>query len=424
MYPDTAALLEACRKWVHRFMVLSHEQGNVIAAWILHTWAIEAADSTPYLDITAPEKGCGKSRLLEVLEIVVRKPVKTGGMSAAALMRTVEAESPTLLLDEVDATFKGNKEVAEALRGMLNEGYRRGGNIRKCVPPNWDVKAFRVFSPKALAGIGRVPETIASRSITVEMRRKKNTENVENFRMRDARIDAIPLVESLRSWSESPVLDTLKAARPEFPKGFTDRQEDVSEPLLAIADLAGGEWPKAIRHSLSVLFRSAVAEDSSLGTTLLRDIRSIFVTRSGKDSDRLYSAALAAALCEIEGSPWSEWDKGRGLNPNALAKRLKPFHIHPQTIRTSGGTGKGYKREDFTEAWERYLPPQCDEAVTPVTTPVDIGDYSPFKPVTPVTVTDGHSRESPRESPLVTAVTPVTAPLEQEEPKRFLQGVM
>jgi hypothetical protein len=74
-------------------MVLSHEQGNVIAAWILHTWAIEAADSTPYLDITAPEKGCGKSRLLEVLEIVVRKPVKTGGMSAAALMRTVEAES-------------------------------------------------------------------------------------------------------------------------------------------------------------------------------------------------------------------------------------------------------------------------------------------------------------------------------------------
>ena len=109
MYPDTAALLEACRKWVHRFMVLSHEQGNVIAAWILHTWAIEAADSTPYLDITAPEKGCGKSRLLEVLEIVVRKPVKTGGMSAAALMRTVEAESPTLLLDEVMPPLRETK---------------------------------------------------------------------------------------------------------------------------------------------------------------------------------------------------------------------------------------------------------------------------------------------------------------------------
>src|SRR5258708_39092 len=125
-------LLKRCMAWLHRFVALSPQQAVVIAAWALHTWVIDAADWTPYLHVTAPEKGCGKTRLLEVLETIVCNPCRTGGMTPAALIRTVDADRPTLLLDEIDAVFGGNKDMAEALRGILDEGAKRGGNFRKC----------------------------------------------------------------------------------------------------------------------------------------------------------------------------------------------------------------------------------------------------------------------------------------------------
>ena len=166
--------------------------------------------------------------------------------------------------------------------------------------------------------------------------------------------------------------------------------------------------PSKIRHSLTALFRSAESEDSSLGVNLLRDIRSIFGIRSGKDSDKIYSAELANTLCGIEGSPWAEWDKGRGLTANTLAKRLKPFHISPLTIRTGAETGKGYKRDAFTDAWDRYLAPMPIAASSPVTPPVNIEDYSPFTTVTSTFAADKSSHEKPHQSSVVTAVTPVS----------------
>ena len=430
LHSETATLLDLCCELVCRYVVLTPKQLTVLAVWILHTWAIEAADFTPYLHITAPEKGSGKSRLLETLGIVVRQPERTGGMSAAALMRTVNAEAPTLLLDEVDATFKGNRDVAEALRGMLDEGFRRDGNIRRCKPPQWEVQVFRVFGAKALAGIGKVPDTVASRSITIEMRRKTKAEKVENFRIRDATLAAIPLRKRLLAWSNPGALEILYATRPILPDGLSDRQADVSEPLLAIADLAGGSWPATVRESLAVLFGSAVSEDSSLGVTLLRDIRTIFGTQSGRDAGKIYSAQLASALREIEGAPWSEWDHGRGLNANSLAKRLKPYHIHPQSVRTLDGTGKGYKREDFSDVWERYLPPMPEEpfaGVTAVTTAVDIGNYSPFASDTTRFGAANPSNEKPRQSSVVTPVTdtaPIKGKQEAPESKRFISGVL
>ncbi|HEX4320407.1 MAG TPA: DUF3631 domain-containing protein [Acidobacteriaceae bacterium] len=419
---EAGALLNECRRVLRRYVVLNESQLTVLATWILHTWAFEAAEYTPYLHITAPEKGCGKSRLLEVLEILVRNPERTGGMSAAALMRTVHSDKPTLLLDEVDATFKGNKEVAEGLRGILNEGFRRGGNVRRCVPPNWEVQKFDVFSPKAMAGIGSVPDTVSSRSITIEMRRKLKTERVKTFRMREARIDAIPLIESLLEWSQSEAVEALCNANPSFPEVFTDRQRDVSEPLLALADLAGPGWAEAVRQALSALFSSATSEDTSLGAKLLSDIRSVFCGCHDESLDRISSYELAAALREVEGSPWSDWDRGKGFNANSLAKRLKVFHIYPKTIRLLERTAKGYMKDDFIEDWNRYLPPMSVQAVTPVTKPIALTNYSPFESVTEQYVTDVDFPETVRQPMRVTDVTPLEVEELSSESQRFLHG--
>jgi hypothetical protein len=359
---ETARLLDWCCQWFHRYVIVTSAQGVVLAVWTLHCYAIAAAETTAYLHVTAPEKGCGKSRLLEVLEQIVKTPCLTGGMTAAALVRTVDKDCPTLLLDEMDAAFGGEKEFAESLRGILNEGFRRGGNIRKCDGKNHDVRTFQVFGPKALAGIGKIPDTIASRCIVIQMRRKLPEESVEPFRIRDVRNAAKPLREALGAWEKSGVIKALERARPVFREGLSDRQLDMSEPLLAIADLAGGEWPALLRHSLSVLFSSAASEDASRGVALLLDVRAVFNTQTGGHGGSIFTSGLVAALNKMEESPWSGWNKGTGMTAANLAKLLKPYNITPGTVRIGSVTSKGYKREAFNDVWNRYLAPLSDES--------------------------------------------------------------
>jgi hypothetical protein len=133
----SAGLLEKCRAWILRYIVVSDHQAIILAAWILHTYVFDAAETTPYLHITAPERECGKSRLMETLEALAARPIRSGGMTAAALVRTIEAKKATLFLDEMDAQLGGDKEFAEAIRGILNEGFRKGGVFYKCVGKNF-----------------------------------------------------------------------------------------------------------------------------------------------------------------------------------------------------------------------------------------------------------------------------------------------
>ena len=352
---------------------------------VFHTWAIDAAEYTPYLHITAAEKECGKSRLLETLEPIVFRPCMSVGTTAAALLRILNRDSPTLLLDEVDTAFGGNKDAAESIRGILNAGFRRGGIHRKCHGKSHEIQEFKAFGPKAFAGIGNVPDTVASRSIVIEMKRKAPEERVESLRFRDVMEARKPLLASLDGWSKSGIVEKLRQERPTFPEGFGARQKDISEPLLAVADLAGGEWPTSIRASLLALFSSEASEDSSVGVALLRDILAVFNSLGGEYTDRITSVTLTGALLAIEGSPWGDWDRGRQFTVNTLAKRLKPFHIKPQTIRMGCDTFKGYMRDSFADAWKSYLPNISTEAVTPVTpvTPTaNVCEYSPFEAVT------------------------------------------
>ena len=192
---DLGDLLTNLVTWVRRFVVVSDTQAVAIVLWVAHSHAFEAADCTPYLQITSATAEAGKTRLLEVLDLVVAEPWLTGRTSAAALVRKVDANSPTLLLDESDAAFNGEKEYAEALRGILNTGYRRSGKSTLCIRQgaNFTFRDFSTFCPKAIAGIGKLPDTIVSRAIRIELRRRTKAEPVAKFRERDARIEAEPI---------------------------------------------------------------------------------------------------------------------------------------------------------------------------------------------------------------------------------------
>jgi hypothetical protein len=350
---DGARLLDQVAAYIRRFVSLSESQTRVAAVWTAHTHAFEAADATPYLAITSAEKQSGKSRLLEVLDLVVENPWFTGKVTAAVLIRKIDTDRPTLLLDESDAAFGGEQEYAETLRGVLNTGHRRGGTASCCIGQGANItfKDFSTFCPKVIAGIGKLPDTVADRAIPIRLKRAARGERVERFRRRDVETEAARLKAQIEAWCGG-ITSMLRAARPQLPEELTDRQQDGAEPLLAIADLAGGEWPQAARRALIELCSEAQAADGSIGVQLLTDIQHVF---ESKDVDRLPSVDLVTALAEIETSPWVEWSHGKPLTPGKLARLLKPFEVSPEGIRVGDKTPRGYLVEQFREAFRRYL---------------------------------------------------------------------
>jgi hypothetical protein len=191
----------------------------------------------------------GKTRLLEILELLVRSPWRVTG---AALCRKIESDCSTLLLDEWDAMSRANNESTETLRGMLNSGHRRDGKVSSCGPKTagFQPTDFSVFCPKVIAGIGKVPATIADRSIPIRLKRKAPGEKIERFRKKLVLANANTLKACLICWARTH-LEELKVAKPQLPECLSDRQQDGAEPLLAIADAAGGDWPSLKQRSRS-----------------------------------------------------------------------------------------------------------------------------------------------------------------------------
>jgi hypothetical protein len=353
-HEETAELLESCRNWIHGYVIVSNDQAVVLACWLLHTYAFDAAETTPYIHITAPERECGKSRLMEVLEALAMSPVRSSGMTPAALVRCVDDKRATIFLDEMDAQLGGDKEYAEAIRGILNAGFRKGGKFYKCVGKEHSLREFDAYSPKCLAGIGKLSGTIASRSITIEMRRKTASETVEAFRIREVQAAALPIRERLEAWNESGISGQLEIIHPAALDGLGDRQNDIAEPLLCIAELAGPGWTARLSAALKALFEAdASAENVSMGVALLSDIRAIF---NEQGTGRLSSEVLAEQLRALDGRPWAEWSHGKGFTKNNLANQLKKYRIHPDKNRYGEKSLRGYRRQDFEDAWSRYCP--------------------------------------------------------------------
>jgi hypothetical protein len=355
---DGGTLLSELADFIGGYVAFpSPESRDTVALWVIHTHAIDAADSTPRLSLRSQEKQSGKSRLLEVLEQLVQAPMFTLHTSTSALFRRVDTEPTTLLFDEIDAIFTESGPENVDLRALLNGGYRRTARVQRSVIEGKKIesRSFAVFCPVALAGIGNLPDTLSDRSLVIVMRRRKPQEAVAKFRYRVVR----PLAEAMRDkvaqWAADHI-DALEGAIPAMPDGLSDRAEDCWEPLLAISDEAGADWPKRARDAAVELYSVQQGRDTSQGVRLLADLRAIFDDPKRGEPDSLPSAVLIEALIAQEESPWGDL-RGRPLDSRSLARRLKGYEVRPVNIRTGSPVLKGYKREHLEDAWARYLPP-------------------------------------------------------------------
>jgi len=358
--PDLAELLDGIATTIRKFVVMSDAQRDLAALWVPHSHAIAAADSTAYLEVSSPEKESGKSRLLECFAQLVPRPLEAANVSDAALFRSLGGDGlpATLLFDEVDAIFGPKARDREDLRSLINAGWRRGAMAHRCVGEGsrQEVVAFPVFGAKALAGIGELPETVASRCIPIRLRRRAPDEPVARGRYRDIAAACKPLREAAAAWAAANA-ERLRTADPELPDALSDRAQDGAEPLLAIADAAGGDWPSRARKALVKLHADRTEDGESWGVQVLADIKTGF-----GDRGQIRTADLLACLKADDEAPWGSWGRGDGgLDPRGLANLLRPYGIRSADVHVEDDEGrktlKGYARADFEDAWDRYLPP-------------------------------------------------------------------
>jgi hypothetical protein len=357
-------LLNEVAAFLRRYVVMTAAQVDAIALWVAHTWVIEAFEVTGYLAITSPMPRSGKTSLLRLLGLLVPRPWVVIEPSDAVIYRKIEADRPTLLLDEVDAIFGRRREQTEGLRALLNAGNERGVTVPRCIGPTQQLTEFRVFCPKALAGIGQLPETLRDRSIQISLVRKTRDEVCDRFRRRHVEPEAKALQGRIEAWSTSALedvqrrLDHVGSLADDGGElaSLNDREFECAwEPLLAIADSAGPIWRERAISAARSLSVSRDSDGESIAIRLLADIRRVFDER---EVDRVSSKGLIEALAADENAPWADWN-GRPVTPRAVADLLRRFNILPRTIRLpDGSTPKGYIRDSFEEAWRRYLSPQ------------------------------------------------------------------
>ena len=341
---DGAALLDDVVSVFERHMVLPPCAAVAVALWVTHSHTIDTAAISPILAITSPSPECGKTTLLTLLGTLVPKALHASNITAPTVFRAVEKWQPTLLIDEAD-TFLRN---SDDLRGILNSGHNRAAAyVLRTQGDEYEPRQFRTWSPKAIALIGKLPPTLGSRSLHIELRRKGAGELRDPVRG-DRLQHLAPLHRRLVRFARDHELK-LHVADPDLPVNLSGRRADNWRHLIAIADAAGGEWPARARQASETLSASDLGETA--GIMLLSDVRDIFGVQDGK----ITSSDLAESLGRMETRPWPEW-KGKPITTRQVAKLLEPFAVSPSTIRIEGTTAKGYRTEQFEDAFTRYLP--------------------------------------------------------------------
>jgi len=350
---DGKLLLDALVQVLRRFVVLPLWGAETLALWILHTFAFKLRDVSTYIGIESPEKRCGKTTLLTVLNELANRAVPAANISPPAFFRVIEDLCPTLLIDEGDTFLNGNDQ----LRGILNAGYKKKTGFvwrainqretssisdnepsihqsinpaptaldarRSTLDTPLQVQRFSCWCPKVIATIGLLPDTLADRCIVIRMQRKTRHEQCERLR----KLDAEPLKQQCARFVLDHV-DKIAVAQPDLPAGLSDRAADIWEPLVVLADLAGGDWPQKARQAAVSL--SATAHESNPIGTLLTDIFLVFIITGQK---RMFTKTLIEGLVARSADrPWADLCKGKEINAYWLGHQLRPYGIKPRTI--------------------------------------------------------------------------------------------
>lgn len=339
---------------LHSFVIMREEEAYAIAFWIIHTYFIrppsypQVFEFSPILNISSPERQCGKSTLRELIHELVPRPLNVMNASESALFRKISSSLPTLLIDEADTFLRNRGE----LTGILNSGYKQDGNILRQGGKNYEETIeFSTWSPKCIAGIGRLLDTLESRCLTIRLKRKRTSEAVDR-RNKVLKNDPNYFTNYKRkilrfSQDNESAIITLT---PEMPMELDDRTQDNWHGIFKVANFISEAALEKAKTSAKLL-ASLKYDDQSISIELLRDIQQII---NRVNQPRYSSSFLADELKKDLDRPWATYNRS-GLSPNNLASLLREFDIYPKQGKIGVDNLRGYDKEMFTETFDRYL---------------------------------------------------------------------
>lgn len=364
---DAEQLLSDISDTIRRFVIVDKPQADAAALWVAGCWVVDVIECAPIALINAPEKACGKTQFLTVLAKLAPRPVQASSISPSVVFRVIELHQPTLFIDEIETVLTKENE---ALRGLINAGHTRdSAYVWRSVGDDFEPKRFRVYGMKAIAGINadRLAETVTSRSIIFEMRRKLRHEKTK--RLRDAEPGLFATLIAKLARFAADYSQQVKHARPALPDELGDRAQDNWEPLLAIAACAGNEWLD--RATKAALKLSGAGEKTvSTGNELLADIQHIFNDEKfkAKKVDKISTADLIAALIADDEKSWATFNRGKPISAKQIATRLSGYGIRSKQMRFDAYSNpvRGFELSQFNDAFARYLPENGILSVTPL----------------------------------------------------------
>jgi hypothetical protein len=350
---EGTAMLADVESFITRYAILPAPARLPVGLWAIATHLAEHFDSFPYLSLSSPLPRCGKTRVLEILELLCARPWRGTAPTEAALFRYIESSQPTLLLDEVEGLAgKKTSERDAAVLAILNAGYKKGQTVFRCVGASHKLRKFHVYGPKAFACIGTLPGALKDRCIVIAMQRRAPGDRVARFRSGRTKQEAVPVQEAITRTVRALVSE-IQAAYSDLPElsFLSDRDEELFAPLFSVCAVLAPGRLKELEGCARALCEAKVGDavDDSLSLRLLSDVRAVWP----RNQENILSAILIEALRALPESPWAAEIE---LNQRKLARMLKGFGIRTRTVRAVDGRGQGYVREELRAAFERYLP--------------------------------------------------------------------
>ncbi|MGH7564882.1 MAG: DUF3631 domain-containing protein [Gemmatimonadota bacterium] len=352
---DVAALLERMAEWLRSFVVMPKEAADACALWAVTTWFVDCVDWAALLLLTSPEKGCAKTRLLNRLRCLVRRPYRTSGVGAtpAVIFRLNTESQPTFLVDQAEK-LRSNDDSKDIVT-LFADGFERGGMVARCTKgPNGNqiVEHFDAFGFRALALVGYLVDILMDRSIVIRLQRKRKSDKVRRAPGRVWKAEGAEFARQTARWAADNALRVTAAAesapRPEW---LDDRDADLWGPLFGIASAARGAWPERALQAARLLSAGDYPEDQTAGVALLNFLRRVLP----EGEDRIETAEIIRLARDDDEAPTGYG--GHDLTSRDVARLLKPFGIKPRKIRFGDRTAQGYRLEDLQDAFDRYLAP-------------------------------------------------------------------
>jgi len=358
--PQPVPLIESFEALVSllgEYLACSDHQRTVLALWIIHTYCFEVFIVTPYLNVCSPEKQSGKTVCMKLLSLLANNSwMPPGGLTATRLMEHIAQRRPTVLLDDWHTAFRPSE--TQSIIGFLNAG---SAEETRYSARSSDAAEKDIYCPKAFAGAVDLPPSLADRSIPIVLQRPRAAEHTLPFCGSIVRARSGPLVKQVRQWvaDKTNYHNLFQLAADLFLgdlPGFSPRRRELALPLLTIAHMLGGKWPRRARIALLRIFDIHTDASYGLGLQLLACIRSFFVQHPQRRTAS--TAELLKYLIGLEDHPWKRYHGVKPLTPNGLRALLRKYEIRRAASQhlEDGRRAKGFSRADFQDAWDRYLP--------------------------------------------------------------------